>query len=72
MMEKRLALCASPGKGCDKALLGKVLVPQPRELFVLVVEVAVKNIIVALDRAGELLDSEIVIAEVERSKVTSC
>src|SRR5665213_1924587 len=71
MTGKRLALCASPVEGFDKALLGKVLIPQPSKRFVLVVEVAVKNVVVALDHAGELLDSEIVVAEVERSKVRS-
>jgi hypothetical protein len=64
MTEKRLALCASPVAGFEKALLGKVLVPQPSKLFVLVVEVAVKDVVVALDHAGELLDSEVVVAEV--------
>jgi hypothetical protein len=64
MTGKRLALFASLAEGFDKTLLGQVLVPQRSELFVLVVEATVKNVVVTVDRAGELLDSEIVVAEV--------
>jgi hypothetical protein len=58
-----------PLEGFGEALQTQVVVPLPGELLVLLVQAGKVNVVAALDSAAPLLDSEIVITEVERLQV---
>ena len=56
-------------EGFEKALIAQILIPQHRKLPVLVIQFVGEEVLVTLDRAAPLLDSEIVIAVVEGVEV---